>query len=329
MATGTMPSRSQVEEIVRQVVTARLAGARTGPTRARRPRLRAAHARQPGGPRPAVRPRLRADAPDRPLHQAGNFAAKETVTLIGPRSRLISNLRILGPLRSRSQIELAFTDAVSLGLEDVPIRLSGDLDGTPGALVMGPARGRRAEGRRHPGGDARPHGPGRRRALRRAPRGRDEAPRRRRRGVDLRARSTCESTRRSASTSTWTRTRPTRAASPTPTADRAVQVGRRAMKTGAGHDRDAGAGRPVRGVGRDAARRRTSTFTGWEPVGSGLVTAFVEGDVAAVKAATDAGAAAAARVGEVVSVQVIPRPHDDLDVLLVPAKSERPGRRSQ
>ena len=56
------------------------------------------------------------------------------------------------------------------------------------------------------------------------------------------------------------------------------------------------------------------TFAGWEPVGSGLVTAFVEGDTAAVKAATDAGAESAARVGEVVSVQVIPRPHDDLGV---------------
>jgi putative phosphotransacetylase len=74
---------------------------------------------------------------DRPLYQEGNFAAKETVTLIGPRSRLISNLRILGPLRSRTQVELAFTDAVSLGLE-VPIRLSGDMDGTPGAVLMGP-----------------------------------------------------------------------------------------------------------------------------------------------------------------------------------------------
>jgi putative phosphotransacetylase len=74
---------------------------------------------------------------DRPLYQEGNFAARETVTLIGPRSRLISNLRILGPLRSRTQVELAFTDAVSLGL-DVPIRLSGDLDGTPGGVLMGP-----------------------------------------------------------------------------------------------------------------------------------------------------------------------------------------------
>ena len=51
---------------------------------------------------------------------------------------------------------------------------------------------------------------------------------------------------------------------------------------------------------------------GWDRVGAGMVTSFVRGDVAAVKAATDAGAAAAARIGEVVSVHVIPRPHDDL-----------------
>jgi ethanolamine utilization protein EutM len=60
----------------------------------------------------------------------------------------------------------------------------------------------------------------------------------------------------------------------------------------------------------------TVEFKAWEPVGSGLVTAFVEGDVAAVKAATDAGAEAAAQLGEVVSVQVITRPHDDLAQML-------------
>jgi ethanolamine utilization protein EutM len=60
----------------------------------------------------------------------------------------------------------------------------------------------------------------------------------------------------------------------------------------------------------------TVEFKAWEPVGSGLVTAFVEGDVAAVKAATDAGAEAASQLGEVVSVQVITRPHDDLEQML-------------
>ena len=65
------------------------------------------------------------------------------------------------------------------------------------------------------------------------------------------------------------------------------------------------------------------TFGGWVPVGSGLVAAFIEGDVAAVKAATDVGAAAARRVGEVNSVQVIPRPHDDIDKFLKrPAAAE-------
>jgi ethanolamine utilization protein EutM len=58
------------------------------------------------------------------------------------------------------------------------------------------------------------------------------------------------------------------------------------------------------------------SFLGWDKVGSGLVTAFVVGDVAAVKAATDAGANAAGRIGEVVAVQVIPRPHDDLHIVL-------------
>jgi ethanolamine utilization protein EutM len=58
------------------------------------------------------------------------------------------------------------------------------------------------------------------------------------------------------------------------------------------------------------------TLIGWQKIGSGLVTAFVVGDVAAVKAAIDAGAAAGGRVGEVVGVQVIPRPHEDMGTIL-------------
>ena len=58
------------------------------------------------------------------------------------------------------------------------------------------------------------------------------------------------------------------------------------------------------------------TFIGWDKIGSGLVSAFVSGDVAAVKAATDAGAAAAGRIGDVVSVQVIASPHEDIKVVL-------------
>ena len=58
------------------------------------------------------------------------------------------------------------------------------------------------------------------------------------------------------------------------------------------------------------------SFIGWDKIGSGLVTAFVSGDVAAVKAATDAGAAAGGRIGDVVSVQVIARPHEDIGIVL-------------
>lgn len=71
------------------------------------------------------------------LHQEGQFASQQTVTLIGPRKRIIPNLRILGPCRNLTQVELALTDAVQLGI-DIPVRMSGDIEGTPGAYIMGP-----------------------------------------------------------------------------------------------------------------------------------------------------------------------------------------------
>ena len=67
------------------------------------------------------------------------------------------------------------------------------------------------------------------------------------------------------------------------------------------------------------------TLIGWQKIGSGLVTGFVVGDVAAVKAAVDAGAAAAGRVGEVVGVQVIPRPHEDLGAIMPVAGKKQAG----
>lgn len=72
------------------------------------------------------------------LYQDGQFAAKEAVTLIGPRSRVISNLRILGPCRNLNQVELAYTDSIALGF-DIPLRMSGKIQGTPGCMLMGPA----------------------------------------------------------------------------------------------------------------------------------------------------------------------------------------------
>lgn len=72
------------------------------------------------------------------LYQEGQFAAKESVTLVGPRSRVISNLRILGPCRNLNQVELAYTDGIALGF-DLPHRSSGDIKGTTGCMLMGPA----------------------------------------------------------------------------------------------------------------------------------------------------------------------------------------------
>jgi putative phosphotransacetylase len=75
--------------------------------------------------------------PYKSLYQDGFFAAEETVTIIGPRQRIIPNLRILGPCRDHSQVELAFTDAISLGL-DIPVRKSGDHRDSPGCYLLGP-----------------------------------------------------------------------------------------------------------------------------------------------------------------------------------------------
>jgi putative phosphotransacetylase len=72
------------------------------------------------------------------LYQDGQFAAKETLTLVGPRSRVISNLRILGPCRSLNQVELSYTDGIALGFE-LPLRISGNIKGTLGCMLMGPA----------------------------------------------------------------------------------------------------------------------------------------------------------------------------------------------
>lgn len=75
--------------------------------------------------------------PMKPLYQEGEFASNQSVTIIGPRHRMINNLRILGPERKASQIELSFTDGVAMGI-DLPVRPSGKIEGTPGCIVMGP-----------------------------------------------------------------------------------------------------------------------------------------------------------------------------------------------
>ncbi len=71
------------------------------------------------------------------LYQPGEFAAEQRVTIIGPRRRAIENVRILGPVRDRTQLEISQTDSVALGI-DAPVRRSGKVEGTPGGLVLGP-----------------------------------------------------------------------------------------------------------------------------------------------------------------------------------------------
>ncbi|MBE6427020.1 MAG: phosphate propanoyltransferase [Planctomycetaceae bacterium] len=74
---------------------------------------------------------------DKELYQPGFYAAKETLMVVGPRKRMLPSVRILGPTRKQSQVELAFTDGISLGIP-LPVRQSGDLAGTPGCVLVGP-----------------------------------------------------------------------------------------------------------------------------------------------------------------------------------------------
>ncbi len=76
--------------------------------------------------------------PGKMLYQDGFYAAQETVMIVGPRRRMLPEVRVLGPTRKASQVELAITDAISLGIE-APVRHSGDIAGTPGCVLVGPA----------------------------------------------------------------------------------------------------------------------------------------------------------------------------------------------
>jgi putative phosphotransacetylase len=141
IANQPLPQRAVIEHMVRQVVYQRLG--RPLPSRAAAPNPLVANVS-------ARHCHLTQDAVDalfgkghqltvhKWLYQDGQFAAKETLTLVGPRSRVISNLRILGPCRNLNQVELAYTDGIALGF-DLPLRLSGNIKGTLGCMLMGPA----------------------------------------------------------------------------------------------------------------------------------------------------------------------------------------------
>src|SRR3954469_2419606 len=144
--------RREVEQLVREVLRQKLAG------RVAAPPVREQHAVQRGpgaGPHPLVvnvSARHMHVTPQhleilcgpgatltklKDLYQQGEFASEQMVTVVGPRQRIIPNVRILGPTRDYTQVELSYTDGIYLGL-DLPLRISGNHEGTPGITILGP-----------------------------------------------------------------------------------------------------------------------------------------------------------------------------------------------
>ncbi len=139
MVTATPVDRAIIEQIVRQIVLRQPAlpngSAKPGPElvvsiSARHCHLTDEHVEILFGPGHKL-------TPEKPLYQDGYYAAAETVMIVGPRRRMLPTVRVLGPTRKASQVELAFTDAISLGI-DAPVRISGDIEGTPGCVLVGP-----------------------------------------------------------------------------------------------------------------------------------------------------------------------------------------------
>lgn len=140
-ASSPLPHRAVIEHMVRQSVYARLGRPLPAAAKAPSPLVVNVSARHCHLTPEAVETLFGKGAKlsvHKWLYMDGQFAARETVTLIGPRSRVISNLRILGPCRNLNQVELAYTDSIALGF-DIPLRSSGDIKGTPGCMLMGPA----------------------------------------------------------------------------------------------------------------------------------------------------------------------------------------------
>lgn len=141
MSTPTSAHRAEIEHRVRRALYAQLGRPAPRSVLAPNPLLVNVSARHCHLTPEAVETLFgkgRTLTPMKSLYQKDQFAAQESVTLIGPRSRVISNLRILGPCRNLNQVELAFTDSIALGF-DIPVKRSGDIAGTPGCMLMGPA----------------------------------------------------------------------------------------------------------------------------------------------------------------------------------------------
>lgn len=128
--------RKTIEQIVREIVLKHIGGPAGQPNlvvsiSARHCHLTDEHVEVLFGPGRKL-------TPMKDLYQDGFYAAEETVMMVGPRRRMLPTVRVLGPTRSASQVELAFTDSISLGI-DAPVRPSGKIEGTPGCVLVGPA----------------------------------------------------------------------------------------------------------------------------------------------------------------------------------------------
>jgi putative phosphotransacetylase len=153
VATSTKLNRSEVEGLVREVLRQRLAGQITPPPS--QSRSGTAVPKAGGPPNPLVvnvsARHMHVKPSDleilfgsgakltklKDLYQQGEFASEQLVTIVGPRQRIIPNVRILGPMRDYTQVELSYTDGIYLGI-DLPLRISGNHQGTPGCTIMGP-----------------------------------------------------------------------------------------------------------------------------------------------------------------------------------------------
>ena len=145
--------RSEVEQLVREVLRARLRGEINPPPS--KERSATAKPQAGGPPNPLVvnvSARHMHVTPEhlgilfgagakltklKDLYQEGEFASEQLVTIVGPRQRIIPNVRILGPVRNYTQIELSYTDGIYLGV-DLPLRISGNHEGTAGITILGP-----------------------------------------------------------------------------------------------------------------------------------------------------------------------------------------------
>jgi len=147
VGTATLPDRAQIEAIVRKVLQDRYVGA-VGQESIK-------PASHNGGQNPLVvnvsarHIHVNQQAMDvlfgpgskltkmKDLYQDGEFASEQVVNLIGPRNRMIPGIRILGPMRDYTQVELSYTDGIFMGI-DLPLRISGNHDNTPGCILVGP-----------------------------------------------------------------------------------------------------------------------------------------------------------------------------------------------